>query len=253
MGRLNTSTSLLSSYFLTQVRKLKTTDDGKADTSSGYKISVIQDFESILRKGLDYAEIQSIMDKITSSNFYSPWDMLNPIWAEELKATPDVYPKAPDELVYYTLFYYHPLLQETRKPAGFSYNEETGEVIEAVREPYFLEIVDSFTMRDLVDYFMTQMELVGTMEDRPSKRKGLATEFYKINNYSLDMLLYLIDSARIECELEDKRKPRFVGSLLEYSEKAEQLFKSRRDILNERGGNKIVPRSGTNYRTNAVH
>ena len=247
MGILNTSTGLLSSYFLREVRQLSMTNNGKTDTNSSYKISVIQDFESILRKGLDYAEIQSIMDKITSSNFYSPWDMLNPIWAEELKATPDVYPKAPDELVYYTLFYYHPLLQETRKPASYIYDDQSGEIKEAVREPYFLEIVDSFTMRELVNYFMDKMELTGKMQDTVSKRKGLATEFYKYNHYSLDMLLYLIDAADIECQLEDIKKPHFVEGLFNFSEQSEELYRSRRNILDEKGGDKIVPRSNTYY------
>lgn len=247
MGILNTSTGLLSSYFLREVRQLSMTDNGKTDTNSSYKISVIKAFEEILRKGFNYGEIQAALKDIKNPYIYSPWEIIPEDKREEIKKLPDKYPKEPDELIHYTLFYYHPLLQETRKPASYIYDDQSGEIKEAVREPYFLEIVDSFTMRELVNYFMDKMELTGKMQDTVSKRKGLATEFYKYNHYSLDMLLYLIDAADIECQLEDIKKPHFVEGLFNFSEQSEELYRSRRNILDEKGGDKIVPRSNTYY------
>jgi hypothetical protein len=103
-------------------------------------------------------------------------------------------------------FYYHNRLQKISKPTEIIIDKD-GNVIKK-REPFYLEIIEKFTIEDLTNYFHDKMNI----EDSNIYRlnKGGFKKIHK--DYSLDLLLFSIDAAFKE------RKKQSFGLLTNYSE-----------------------------------
>lgn len=86
-------------------------------------------------------------------------------------------------------FYYHHRLHIVPEPNEIRISTE-GEVTKK-SHPFYLEIVEFFTIKDLTNYFHNKMGLKDSIKFRENKN----TLSYLANNYSLDLLLFSIDQA----------------------------------------------------------
>ena len=93
------------------------------------------------------------------------------------------------ELIKFGKFYYHPMLQKSSSPPKFILDEGMN-IIEAPREKFYLENIESFTIDDLVTYFIKETNRVDIL---PTNFKD---NFLKlVDFYGLDLTIYLIDYA----------------------------------------------------------
>lgn len=94
-----------------------------------------------------------------------------------------------NELLKFGKFYYHPLLQKSSAAPKFILDSGMN-LIEAPREKFYLENINSFTLEDLNNYFIEK-----------TKRSEVLTPNFNeamtriVNHYGLDLTLYMIDFA----------------------------------------------------------
>lgn len=243
MGILNTSTLLLTNYFLINVRNLKVNNKGKIETPTSYKKEILRQVEILLRKGYSYKAINERFKLEGKIENYGPLDLFN---KKELEIG-DKFIKPKDELIQYGLFYYHPLLQEKNKGKTYYIDYDTMEEKESPGEPFFLEIIDSFTITDLLNYFHKETDQALFLERNPYMHKNHYSQFVDIlkQKYSLDLILYMIDTAVINAIDEDTYMVKQPKQLPQFLDSALMMFQNRKEILEEGGMDHVIPRSNT--------
>lgn len=246
MENLNTSTLVLSHFFLDKVRGFEKDESGIFQAPNSYKIMVFNQFEELLRKGLKYTKIKNMLNNFENKDIYGPFDMFPEEELRELLAKKDIYHKETDELIAFGVFYFHPILQEKPKPPITYIDYETMEMTTEEVEDVYLEIKDSFRMKDLVDYFFKETAIAGTSLDNPIKRKASSTQFQDIiNNYGLDKTIYLIDASVMHSLEENTPLPPYPIAMLDRIDLAEELLNNRKEILREGGLDSVRPRKNT--------
>lgn len=217
--------------FIENVRRIETDEFGNVKTNSGYKIAVINDAYNVLSKK-DFYEVRdtilSYQDQKTG--FYNISKFLN-IDVKESRLR--------EELITLGRFYSHPRLQETPKLPITKLDVETNEFVKEKREDFFLEIIESFTVDDLLTYFYIKH---GTEPLPGSSHKTQMRNLAK--DYSLDMILYLIDASSMMIDEDDysKEPARNPAFLNDYTQEAKELIIKRKNVLVEGGLTKVVPR-----------
>lgn len=168
----------------------------KADAQ--WKTCLFNEAKDLLLSGMNKDEILS--------RIYAYKTKLN----GEMVGTLDVVLKAPlveaaiikpptkqeDNLIVKDRFYFHPRLQVTPKMPTLIVDIERG-IVESSYTKFYLEIVDKFSVEDLIQYATTKLEV---MESLPAKNIGAIN--YLLKRYedvkapynTLDLLLYIIDA-----------------------------------------------------------
>lgn len=231
MVNKHTASILLTDWFLQYVRGFERDDAGNILAGASYKTTVIEDAYNVLAK-IDYYDVKNkIMDYDgENKGFYNISKFL------EIKPKNT---RAKNELIELGTFYIHPLFQEGPKPRRVLIDYETMEQTRGEPEPFFLEIIESFTTEDLLTYYYVKHE----MDPFPggshmTQIKNLTT------GYSLDMILYMIEASR-HALVEDSfynqpaTSPAFLPT---FREEAYRLMDTRINTLKEGGLTHIVPR-----------
>jgi hypothetical protein len=89
-------------------------------------------------------------------------------------------------------FYYHPRLRIMPPPPTAFVNPETGDVV-SLKPMWYLEIVNSFTDDDLLQYYCEAMKITNLHPD--DRKKYLGALIYLARRHGIDIILYAIDSA----------------------------------------------------------
>lgn len=231
MLNLNTASIIISKMFIEDIRQFEKNERGHIKADSGYKMAVINDVYNVLKKK-DYYEVR---EKISSYNgektsYYNLSNFLG-IKVNNMRSS--------EELITLGRFYSHPVLQESPKLPKTYLDPETNEFVKEERVDFHLEIVESFTVNDLLSYFY----LKHLMDPLPgSSHKTQMANLAR--DYPLDMILYLIDASAMMNDEDDfdKQPARNPAFLNDFVEEARQLINKRINVLQEGGLTKIVPR-----------
>jgi hypothetical protein len=89
-------------------------------------------------------------------------------------------------------FYYHPRLRVMPPPPTAFLNPETGDIVN-LKPMWYLEIIDSFTNEDLLQYYCEAMKIASLHPD--DKKRYLGALTYLVRRHGIDVVLYTIDSA----------------------------------------------------------
>lgn len=228
----NTASVVLSKLFIDNVRRFEKNDDGTIMANNNYKLAVIKDAYNVLQQ-VDYYEVR---EKLVSydgekTSFYSISNFLG----VEVKES-----RLDEELINLGQFYLHPVLQNSPRPPRVNLDPETNEFVREEREPFYLEIVESFTVDDLLNYFY-----VKHMMDPLPGRSHKTQMSNLVRDYPLDMVLFLIDASSMNLvDDEDIRKQpaRNPAFLSDFIQEARELIDKRKNVLKEGGLTHIVPR-----------
>jgi hypothetical protein len=142
-------------------------------------------------------------------------------------------------------FYYHPRLQVSLGARTLIINDDgEPEYVDADRE-YFLEMVSSFTLRDLCDYFYGKSGI-----RQRDYRKDAGGFQYVLNSLSpeeplnkLDLMLYIIDEAIAKRFDEDLPMPKQAVDLKNYIDVGEDLYAARYDSSSKGGNTHVIARN----------
>lgn len=227
----NTASVILAKLFLEEVRDFEKDSKGVVKADNSYKLAIIDDAYNILKEN-DYYDIKNKMINYEGKkkSFYN--------LSSFLEVSPGDH-REKDELITLGRFYLHPKLQESPKPPRKIYNREEGTFSLDKAEDFYLEIVESFTVRDLLAYYYIKHEqdpIPGTSHLTQMKNLTMS--------YDLDMVLFLIDSSAMKRNREDEGEfPASTPAFLpEHQKEAKELYIRRVNYMKEGGLNNIVPR-----------
>jgi hypothetical protein len=136
-------------------------------------------------------------------------------------------------------FYYHNQLRITPGAPKRELDINTGE-IKKVEEEYYLEMKASYTIDNLVDYYVTQLRL---HIDAYERKKLVGAFKYLLKSHDVESLLFMIDVASNTVYSEDRDRNGFTPfKLTDYRTFANQQRDAKRTENILSGDDKIVPR-----------
>lgn len=149
-----------------------------------------------------------------------------------------------DNLLENNKFYYHKALRKMPKPPTI--NVVDGNIIRKT-EPYFLEIIEEFTYKDMLEYFYEQHKVKSINK---KEKRDIAALKYLIDLYKedpdcsfVDIILYMIDVSR--AKLVEDNKP-FLSNILQiqdYYTEAIDLLLDKINYERINGIDKVVSRT----------
>lgn len=134
--------------------------------------------------------------------------------------------KPPNNLIEEGVFYYHNLLRITSQPTRIIKSSETGKMMR-VEMPYFLEMIKTFTMDNLLAYWYKKSEQTPN-ESIIKKDKGRFN--YLFGYYDLDEILFAIDIAQQNRKEMGHKPLRNAFDLERYIEEAKEEIKAKRSV-----------------------
>lgn len=239
MGYLHTGTTLLAEAFLSRVRRFEKDKEGRFDCPADYKARIFYEAEHLLRLGISATRMLDLCQEAKEADqyVYSLIDFMKDKGI--LIPSHYRYEREADECIRMGAFYFHPELQEVSQPGRTVIDWETMEMKVEPAEPFFLEIRDSFTLQDVVRYFLQATEA----EDELNTMKRLTGQFRTaVERYGLDLTLYLIDAGVSDAKDEGRRTPRTLGDLMDTIELARTMYGNRKSICWEGGLDHVQPR-----------
>lgn len=150
-----------------------------------------------------------------------------------------LYAKDPEEenLLTPDKMYYHNALILIPPPPKRTFDPESGE-IHKENHPYFLEIRASFTIRELVEYYVRSFSLTPDEEDLHQYEGAMK---WLLKYHDVEQILFMIDVAANLCRSEDL-EPIPPVRLREYRRDAENIRLTKITELRAMGEERIVPR-----------
>ncbi|MNP02927.1 hypothetical protein D3C76_947930 [compost metagenome] len=138
-------------------------------------------------------------------------------------------------------FYYHNVLRITSKPPKRHLDIDSGEIV-TINDVYFLEMRDSFTAEDLVEYYCKQFNIKIHRQEQ-ARFAGAFQWLLKMDD--IEIILFMIDYAANLCNSEDYPPPRTPMDVRKYRREAMEVrnLKATEAVLS--GGNQIVRKKRT--------
>lgn len=194
------------------------------------KIQIIRDFEELLIYGWTLDEIQKVLRTFIAKH-------------------PNVRPDIPKlfskvnckraNLLTQGVFYYHNQLRITPGPPKRDLDYNTGEIIR-IDEEFFLEIRASYTIDDLADYYIYQLAITPSVQERT---RLIGAIRYLLKQYPIDLLLFMIDQATNYLQYGDKSRRDYNPlNLSDYRGEAEGAMNEKATETKLSGDDRIVPR-----------
>lgn len=142
------------------------------------------------------------------------------------------------------MFYFHPKLQLAPPPPLMDIDIEGRFVQVNNNEPFFLEIVESYTMKDLVDYFYNKVKILKGNYKRDSR--GFEYFFSQViiekPLNALDLVLFTIDGAVALAHDKDRECPRSAVELLDYANEGHAIYREKFNYSKLMGIDHVTPR-----------
>jgi len=191
-------------------------------------IQICKQAEVLLRKGWTMPNITNRIISFYENNKHYNYNVRNLYQVVSPKETPPLFLKGN---LLQNRFYYHSRLQRVPKPTEIVVTED-GDIVKK-SEPFYLEMIEYFSLEDLTNYFHEKMKI----NDSNIYRLNRGGFNKIIHDYSLDLLLFTIDTAYREKSNENR------SLLVNYSELYSYLDKgiSALKFSKEHSTNKIVP------------
>lgn len=205
----------LAEYFVKEITQRMTGTDARIERA----LAAIVQLEN---KGWTLKDIKNELDAFAKAY---PGLVTNIYHMEEIMANK----QPPSNLMEKDVFYYHNRLRKTSKPVRIYRDKETGSFIRQ-EEKFFLEMKDSFTMKDLLEYWYDSNGMKPT-EHNLKQDKGKFE--YILGFYDIDEVLFMIDIAQIT------RKERMLRPLLNAFEIEKSIEDARKQIREKRNVHRL--------------
>lgn len=137
-------------------------------------------------------------------------------------------------------FYYHNDLRLTSKPPKRVIDYDTGE-IKIINEPYFLEMKASYSINDLIHYYIRQTGQ-GNEQDIP---RYLGSFQWLLKHYTVEEILFMIDIMVNMQKSEDLPPIQSPLDIQKYYREAKEIRQEKKTETVLSGGNKIVRKRRT--------
>jgi hypothetical protein len=200
------------------------------EPSTEEKRQILQEFEDLFAFGWTMKDINKVMRHFIAGN-----PNVRPNIAQLFSK---VY-RTHQNLISPDKFYYHNQLRITPGPPVRHLDINTGE-IKKIEEAHYLEMRASYTIEDMIDYYVKQFGLNANADER----KRLIGSFkYMLKSHEIESLLFMIDVAINTVYSEDMDRNGFnVFKLADYRTAAELQLGEKRTENTLSGDDRIVPR-----------
>lgn len=231
----------LSIKFFEEVKGFDKDNTGKVNAPDAYKVSVMKNIEEILAGGMNARELESYIEEYKSRHeapheAYSIDDILSFFRVHAKKGNIE---RDPNNLLQAGQFYYHPALQVAPPPPTVVQLDDGTFQSSYEVEEFFLEVKESFTCENLVDYFYQVMGQDG----QGFKDRDVGAFKHIMKSYDLDTILYTIDEARFLAEDLNKPIPRSPFDIRDYFEYGEAVLEERKNTCYMEGLDRVIPRT----------
>lgn len=233
----HTQSLVLSELFFEHVKGFKKENSGKYPGTESYKMAVLLNAYACLRSGHSFSFLKEALlrAKAEDKDAYNIEDYMKQK-LEDFNVQNNISVKK-GECIQIGRFYYHPLLQETSRPPAYFLDKETMNLVKLEVEPFFLEIKESFTVEDVLEYYYS------SHRKDPLPGTAALTQVYNLTqSFDLDLILYMIDASS-EDMFDNKGGAKTPAFLTEYLEQAKNMLGNRKTISKEGGLTHVTPRS----------
>lgn len=231
---------VLASKFLHEIKDFELDTHGKVSCEPTYKKEVMNDMGEILAGGsVTAAQMNELLDKEKDNPqkalFYKPSSILE---AHKIQFVRKPY-RDPENLLVPGQFYYHPRLQLTPPPPMLEIADDGSIKASYDDEPFYLEIIDKITKKDLVDYFYSKT-------NSPPKEATMARDIgafeHMLRFWDADFILYLIDEAFAVSFDNGKPMPKSPLDIQHFEAEALAVYEARKITCFEEGLDRVLPR-----------
>lgn len=231
----------LSLRFFDEVKQLDKDDTGKIKAPNSYKTSIMENIEQLLAGGLDEGTLGSYFEAYVKEHpspkeAYNVDDVLKFLGVESKRKE---IKRDPNNLMHPNAFYYHPVLQLTPPPPVVRQLDDGSFVSSYEEEDFFLEMKDSFTYEDLVDYFHKVMNISG----EGYRQRDVGAFKHLLKSHSLDEVLYTIDASRFYAEDYSKPLPKNPFDIRDYTDEGASVLDERKNTCYMEGLDRVIPRN----------
>jgi len=229
----------LTIEFLTNIKEFEV-KNSKIECNANYKISVLKDIEEILNGGLDPKDfMQAFKDfKKQNKKYKEVYDVSELLKSLNIPFNKKVLTRKPDELLESGKFYYHPALQLVPAPPRLI-QLDSGEFVYKDEEEFFLEIKESFTLTELVDYYYNKFNIKANVAII-NRDKAIMSRL--VESYGLDIVLFGIDETYYQMLDRGMRVPNTPYIMQNYLEEINALYDSKKDEAHRKGLNHVITR-----------
>lgn len=242
-GTMNTHMMVLAFKFMLEIKDYEQDSTGRILCDSNYKKEVIHDVGEILAGGsITAKEFHDLMEEEKNNpekaSFYKPGSILE---AHGRKVPRKNY-HDPENLLVLGKFYFHPTLQVT-PPAPVLVIEDDGTMTASYEnEPFYLEIKDRFTRKDLVRYFYNKNN-----KEVPEATiaRDVGAFDHMLRFWDVDFILYLIDEAFSYSMDIGTHSPKSPLDIQKYESEAALVYDERKKTCFEEGIDRVLPRAIT--------
>ena len=208
-----------------------------AEPSGDIKRATLKEFADVLSQGWTSEEINKKLNGIPHNNNSVPY--ITSIFPRCNGRDGEVNILKPGT------FYYHNLLRSCPPPPTQNWDINTG-VIQTISEPFYLETRASITTNQLVEYYAKQMKIT---VDSGNFNRFRGSFKYMLDKHGIDLVLFMIDTARDMIQGEDLPKPLTPVGVAEHITEAEARLNFKIDENRATGDDKIVAKRRVfNYR-----
>jgi hypothetical protein len=233
---MNSDAIGLTVKFLSEVKGYPMNSQKKVAAPANYKKIVMESFDQLLQSGNSVSLMsQMISEYIRRCETYKEAYKMEDIFHFlNINIIHNKLPeKNPENILEPLRFYHHPALQ-VAPPAPIVELLPDGTFRSSYdEEEFFLEIKESFTIDDLVDYFY---RMTGNDNSRYRDRDKGAFK-HMLRQTDLDALLYAIDDSTVGDEF-----PRMPFDIEKYIKNAELILEERKSSLSMEGLDHVIPR-----------
>lgn len=135
-------------------------------------------------------------------------------------------------------FYWHNALRIMPGPTKVYFDLNTGEITRE-REEWFLEMRASFTLDDLLDYYLAQFQL---SRGQINENRYRGTFRYLLSLYDIDLLLFMVDCCAHDRLDRDEGPPTDPIVISDYEWQGREAMNRKITECRQAGGDKIVVR-----------
>lgn len=230
----------LSIKFFEEVKGFEKDSTGKVKAPDNYKMAVMNNIESLLKGGMDSNQLESYFTRYKQEHSepqeaYSVDDILSFF---TIKASKKEVKRDPNNLLEIGKFYFHPELQIAPPPPTVVQLDDGSFVSSYESEPFFLEVRETFTMEDLVDYFYKRMGINGV----GFKERDIGAFKHIMRSYDLDTILYTIDAAKFFAEDLLKQIPKSPFDIRDFVDQGMEILEGRKNTCYMEGLDRVIPR-----------
>lgn len=133
------------------------------------------------------------------------------------------------------VFYYHNDLRLTCGPPKREIDYDTG-IVTVINDTYFLEMKASYSVEDLIHYYMRQVGK--SKSDDTNRFKG--SLLYLLKSYTVEELLFMIDVMVNTCKADDLPLPSSPLDSQKYYKEAKEVISLKKTETIQAGGKAIV-------------